>query len=284
MNFVHSFWINPLEGKKFTSLSNSLRITLVNYAYSVECIHKFGHTITLYTDVEGYEILKVIPYDKVVIVENDITQSKHFAASIKFVALQKMDLEDILIDGDIFLERPKVFDVIKNNEADLLVSLFEPLELIINKDNQYADIFNNVNLYADDIYKRPSFKKCPGWHNTSVMKFTNEEFKQKHIEQYIKHVQLIGDMEFKGSTWPDVIFEQYNLAPLSKHYGWTIDLINPYYGISEKWCWDIGFCHLGAVKMRAHETYLGRLEKLNYPLFKQLEEHLIKLLNKYGTN
>jgi hypothetical protein len=52
-----------------------LKITLVDHAYSVECIHKFGHTITLYTDEKGYEILKPIPYDEVIIIDNNISKN-----------------------------------------------------------------------------------------------------------------------------------------------------------------------------------------------------------------
>lgn len=189
MNFVHSFWSKPLEGKKFAHLEYSLRFTLVHYAYSVACIHKFGHTITLYTDEKGYEILKPVPYDKVIVIDNTITNNKHFAASMKFEALQRMSLDEIIIDGDIFLEKPKVFDIIKNNESDLLVSLFEPQALIININKQYSTMFNNLNIEEEELYKRPNFRKIKGWYNTSVMKFNNEEFKQKHIEQYIHHVK-----------------------------------------------------------------------------------------------
>lgn len=284
MNFVHSFWSKPLEGKKFAHLEYSLRFTLVHYAYSVACIHKFGHTITLYTDEKGYEILKPVPYDKVIVLDNTITNNKHFAASIKFEALQRMALDEIIIDGDIFLEKPKVFDIIKNNESDLLVSLFEPQALIININKQYSTMFNNLNIEEEELYKRPNFRKIAGWYNTSVMKFNNEDFKQKHIEQYIKHVKQVGNMEFKGATWPDVIFEQYNLTPLSEHYGWSIDMINPFYGETEVWCWDIGFVHLGAIKKQAHNEYLCRLETLDNKLFKQLEQHLINLFKKYGIS
>ena len=50
MTFVHSFQPEPMLQSKFRPLDIGLRITLVNYAYSVECVHKFGHTIELYTD------------------------------------------------------------------------------------------------------------------------------------------------------------------------------------------------------------------------------------------
>jgi hypothetical protein len=71
---------------KFNSLEKILAITLVDYAYSVECVHKFGHTIELYADKIGADLLSCIPYDKVHIVETP-TKNYHFAASIKFTAL-----------------------------------------------------------------------------------------------------------------------------------------------------------------------------------------------------
>ena len=75
MVFVHSFQPEPMLQQKFRNLDKGLKITLVDYAYSVECVHKFGHTIELYTDALGAEILKPIPYDKVHIVDNDITKN-----------------------------------------------------------------------------------------------------------------------------------------------------------------------------------------------------------------
>lgn len=53
MTFVHSFQPEPLLQQKFRQLNRGLAITLLDYAYSVECVHKFGHTIELYTDALG---------------------------------------------------------------------------------------------------------------------------------------------------------------------------------------------------------------------------------------
>lgn len=282
MTFVHSFWSKPLLQKKFQGIEKSLKLTLVNYAYSVECIHKHNHKIVLYTDSIGENILKIIPYDEIIVIDNTITQNYHFAASIKFEALQRMTLDQILIDGDIFLQKPKVFDCIENSKADMLVTLFEPRDRIINRHNELAILFNTLKE-IDPLYKRPRFIFNDGWYNTSIIKFNNIKMKQEYIEQYIKHVKSCEDLQFNGSVWPDVIFEQYNLTPLSKAKGYTIEQLNPYYIISDKWCLDIGLCHLGAAKVPLHNTYLQFLKNLNYKLVEAIEKHYEYLIKEYGN-
>jgi hypothetical protein len=54
----------------------------------------------------GAEMLSFIPYDNVIIVDMENT-SPHFAASIKFKALELIEPDDVLIDGDLFLTKPE---------------------------------------------------------------------------------------------------------------------------------------------------------------------------------
>jgi hypothetical protein len=51
-------------------------------------------------------MLSFIPYDNVIIVDMGNT-SPHFAASIKFKALELTGPDDVLIDGDLFLTKPE---------------------------------------------------------------------------------------------------------------------------------------------------------------------------------
>lgn len=280
MKFVHSFQASPLLNQKFNSLEQSLKIILVNYAYSVECIHKFGNTIELYTDKLGEEILKVIPYDKIHIVENNITDNYHFAASIKFEALKRMSLSEILIDGDIFLEKNLVFNIIKNLNSDIVVSLYEPRELIFKKEN-VIDLFNYYNIPTEDDYPLDTFEKIDGWYNTSLLKFNNQDTKNEYIRQYISHVKKAQTINFKGEAWPDIVYEQYNITNMLKNNNWTISAVQPKYGKDDIYPYKIGFCHLGALKQEGHSYYLRQLQTINFQLFKDIEKHYKYLMNLY---
>lgn len=278
MIFVHSFTAKPLLKAKFNTLNISLAITLVDYAYSVECIHKFGHTIELYADKIGADLLSCIPYDKVHIIEAP-TKNYHFAASIKFSALQQMSLDQILVDGDIFLEKTPIYDIIKNSNKDMLVSLFEPRELIFKKEN-VINLFKNGNIPSEDKYPIEPFEDIKGWYNTSVIKFNNQSLKDEYIRQYLHHLSMAESQEFEGSSWPDIIYEQYNIEKLLENTGCSIDTINPFYGVNDDYCFKIGFCHMGSAKLESHNFYLRRLQIINFELFKIIQNQYIRWINQ----
>lgn len=280
MVFIHSFQPEPMFQSKFRPLDVGLRITLLNHAYSVECVHKFGHTIELYTDVLGAEILKLIPYDKVHIIENDITKNYHFAASIKFKALQNMSLDQILIDGDIFLEKSIVFELLKNFNKDMVVSMYEPKDRIF-KPETIASMFQACNVQVQPGYELPENGEVKGWYNTSCLKFNNESLKQEYIRQYINHVKASESVDFTGAIWPDIVYEQYNIEAMLRNTGCELEMVNPYYNIDDEFAYKIGFCHLGISKERSQNFYLRRLQTLNYQLTLDLEEYYLYLINEF---
>lgn len=278
MVFVHSFQPEPMLQQKFRNLDKGLKITLVDYAYSVECVHKFGHTIELYTDALGAEILKPIPYDKVHIVDNDITKNYHFAASIKFKALQNMPLDQILIDGDIFLEKSIVYNIIEKLSDDVIVSLYEPKGRIF-KPETIAELIDSCVLVQQPGYELPKAEDIKGWYNTSLLKFNNDNIKQEYIHQYISHVKLADSQDFSNVIWPDIVFEQVNIEKLLENTKGSLAMINPYYNIDDEYAYKIGFCHLGLAKEISNSFYLRRLQTLNYQLTLDLEEHYLYLIN-----
>ena len=277
MVFVHSFQPEPMLQSKFRSLDKGLKITLVNHAYSVECIHKFGHTIELYTTSLGAELLKPIPYDKVHIVTNDITNNWHFAASIKFKALQNMSLDQCLIDGDIFLEKTPVFEILKHLNKDVVVSLYEPTARIF-KPETMSEMFKACEDFIQPGYELPEITNVLGWYNTSLLKFNNAEAKEEYIKQYITHVKFAESIDFSKTIWPDIVFEQCNLESMVKNMGYEIDMVNPYYNIDDAFAYKIGFCHLGVAKEISQTYYLRMLQTLNFQLSLDIQEHFIYLM------
>ena len=56
-----------------------------------------------------------------------------------------MSLDQILIDGDIFLEKSVVFELLKNIDKDIIVSMYEPKERIF-KPEAIQKIFKLCNI------------------------------------------------------------------------------------------------------------------------------------------
>lgn len=146
MNFAHSFWSKPLLNCKFNRFEEQLKIILTDYLLSFITIKDNGYDVTLYTDKIGADILSIINYDHIEIIENSITDDYNFAASIKFCALERMPLEDTLIDGIAFFKKVKFTVLQKEQELIFYVLLLKGKML-------YQIIQSCVNLHILQILK-----------------------------------------------------------------------------------------------------------------------------------
>jgi hypothetical protein len=284
MKYIHTFWSKPLVEKKFADYNSSLTIILTDYAYSANCIHKLGETIELYADEYGAELLSFIPYDKVHIVNGLENESKHFAAQIKFHALKDCELGDILIDGDLFIRKPKANEIIKTyKNFDIVYSFFEPPQYTINSQERaiYYSLgvnkFISNNIHFEEPYYWPLKPEDYGWINASLTQFNNQELKDKYIEQYFKHKDLLKHVNWE-KFWPDIVIEQKFLTLLSEKYSKKAIIENFYFDPeANNKALDIGFTHLGNLKQMLNEQITSMFINDN----KNLYNKMIEQLNKY---
>jgi len=280
MRFAHAFWSKPLTQKKFFDIKEAIEITLYEYALSVEMIHKHHHKITLYTDELGARILGVIPYDNVVILENTITDNYHFAASIKFEALKRMDIKDTLIDGDIFLHKKTVYEIIRDSTCDVLVSFFENKGYIDNcreRNEKMFDILKDKEL----TFPPENYDDLDGWYNTSTMHFNSQELKDAYIAQYIENIKRLDNGDY-GNTWPDLIIEQRNLFRLCQQMDKKIDVIVDDFPSPEsnQYSIEIGLLHVGSAKRQHQPVVVRDLMTVNKPLAKKIDHHISWMTKK----
>lgn len=275
MNFVHTFWSKPFLNNRFNKYQELLPIILTDYAYSYSCVKSHGHSIRLFTDKFGAEFLGFIPYDEVVILENLDNESTDFAAQIKFVALKQMRLDEILIDGDLFIRNHQVFEMIDSINYDVLYSFYEPVEYtLMNFSKEKIEYYNKILISVNNLknefrqtYSREfSINDCH-WPNTSLLKFSNQELKEEYIEQYEYHKNLLSNCDF-GHSWPDIWIEQKHLELLvnSKYKGRPLIYCYPSKG-ADLYASTIGFTHLGAGKVKYQEFVLKNLFELDKKLY-----------------
>ena len=185
MKFIHTFWSKPLLNNKFTNLEILLPVVLTQYAYSADCIHRLGEKIVLFADEVGAVLLSHIPYDDVIIVPNLENESVHFAAQLKFYALQHSDLDDVLIDGDLFLLKQDVLDIIKQSTADVLCSFVEIPQFtartwdLTDKHSTMVKQMSTI-IYAPP-YELPESPIDLMWVNTSLLRIKSPELRQEYI-------------------------------------------------------------------------------------------------------
>ena len=286
MKYIHTFWSKPLVEKKFADYNSSLTIILTDYAYSVECVHRLGETIELYADEYGAELLSFISYDKVHIINGLDNENTHFAAQIKFHALKNCELGDVLIDGDLFLRKQEANNIIKlyiNKGYDLVYSFFEPPEYTLNAQERVNLHTNGIKKIKENniVFEEPFYWPCRyedyAWMNCSLMSFNNQELKDKYIEQYFKHKELLNDVDWEN-IWPDIIIEQRFLTLLCEKYNIKPILEDFYLSPkAESNALLLGFTHLGGIKYVWNNTLVSIIEKENPSLLNNIMEQI----NKY---
>ena len=279
MKFIHTFWSKPLFNNKFDKFNNALTNILLNYACSAAFIHKYEEKIVLYADKQGARLLSCIPYDEVHIIDGLDEESIHFAAQIKFEALKRCDLGDVIIDGDLFLRKKEAIDYVKTITEDVAYSFFEPYKYVLRNEHVLEIMDNLVHSMSGVKYKKPY--KLPtsirefAYTNTSLMKFNNKDIRDKYIKQYYYHKDKLKECEFNG--WPDLIIEQRFLTILIEESGCTHKPIIDNYHIDPKAndvAIELGFTHLGSNKSQyinwVIELLKGTDEQLYYIVLRQL--------------
>ena len=274
MTFVHSFWSKPLLEGKFNKFDTQLPVILSDYAYSAACIKHFGHKIKLYTDDFGKELLSFIGYDEIIVIDGIDEKSIHFAAQIKFEALKRMGLDEYLIDGDMFLRRQPIYDILESIHTDFLYSFYEPYNYIFGYDlehstklyrseleimKKYEDKFIAPYTLEEDLNKYE-------WPNTSLMKFGNQHLKEEYIRQYEYYKNLLENEDF--TSWPDVIIEQFHMGKLLNTGYKSRPVVYDFpSNESNNYAYVIGFCHLGSQKVALLEKTFEWLKELDEKLY-----------------
>jgi hypothetical protein len=287
MKFAHSFWSKPLLENKFNNYTELMPVVLSEYAYSATCVHKNGHTIKLFADKLGAEMLSFIDYDEVIIIENTENWSIHFAAQIKFEALKRMKLDEILIDGDLFMRFQEAYIFADRCDVDFIYSFFENNKYIFSDEtkNNYYNKMRSILLKHEKEFKSPYIldrnNNLLEWYNTSFMRFNNQELKDEYIRQYEYHKSLLQNEDFED-TWPDVIIEQRHMVKLVKSKKYiAIPMCFDYPNDrANKFAVRIGFVHMGSIKIKYKETVFKWLKELNEPLYEKTLKHIETYKNK----
>jgi len=284
MRFVHTFYSEPLLRNKFNNFNTAITFTLTDYACSAAFVKHFGHQIILVTDKIGYALLSFIPYDEIIILNTDENRSVHFAAQFKIEALKHITLDDILIDGDLFIRDHQSYDLLAKCSEDVVVSFFEPLKYTLCSEARniyYTDMLNVMkNVTFEKPYHVPEMNDLE-WPNTSMLKFNSQELKDAYIKQYEHHCKLLSNYDF-NDKWPDIIIEQYFLRLLVQSADYSMKVFIEGFPSEEsnQHALNIGFTHLGYGKVSAQNL----VESWLYELDKDLYNVAMNEIKKYITH
>lgn len=119
MRVVHSFNSEYCSKEKFQ---------IYMYYFALSCIYakKSGFEVALHCDANTEAVLRNASYDEIITDIPHIDESlKQFFAAPKFIAMKNEPLGSIHIDGDVFLKKPNLVDLMNFDNYDCIVQSLE---------------------------------------------------------------------------------------------------------------------------------------------------------------
>lgn len=259
VQLVHSFYTRYLDEKSFF---------IHCLCFVLSCIYakKSGFLINLHTDKRGYEYLNMCPYDNIFVDLDDIDlpAPKLFAA-VKFKVMEKYPLGVIHIDGDVFLKKQELQDLIKFNEYDVIVQSIEAPPLYGGGWKESAS-----TLYRCE-YPDWANRECNIMFNCGVVGINNPELKKLYFDTYWDmYGQYCKNGIIKPSV-PDLVIEQQFLYDICKNkkykFKCLIDGNHP-----SKSANKIGYQHLlGNSKNKEYLQIIKKIKELDVNIYQKLK-------------
>jgi len=213
MKLIHSFWTKPyvigghLDGSE-------LRKNINCFAYSVACAKKLGAAIELHTDNLGKKLLEFLPYDNIHTTLEGFECDTTLWAAGKIETYKHLEIGDVYIDGDVFVEREFALYQLFNISADVL---------FLQTENSHINHYQNEQNRLSKIPFEFSWDKpyCCG-----VVRFSNAEAKEKYISKFEKCIEQMKKGDYVLDFSLNILFEQwlsvreikeYNIATLYRN-------------------------------------------------------------------
>lgn len=281
MHFVHSLWTRPMiTRRRNAEFVNSILVTTYCNATSVAWLKHLGANIDLYADGLGTDMLEYLPYDNIYPLKVPTNMLTNIWACGKFLALEKMPLGDVHIDGDVFIKTDKLIDLITSPNYDMVVQSIEDDETTLKKyytTTRNILLNNNIQAKSCSILEAPSF-------NCGTIGFYNQELKNKYLTEYffavkniLKNRHCIEDITSNPDIIPDLVLEQQFLYELAKDYKVNNLLGNTNTAYIK--AVELGYQHiLGGFKLRQLNHIINELKYVDFEIYNKTVKHIKYLM------
>lgn len=223
--FVHSFSTRPLRIDCYgIDGMQRLMMQVWYFSLSVAYLKRIGAKVVLHTDSFGKAVLGHLPYDEISLTLDDWPEGIHprFWAAGKFVALEAETGPCVHIDGDVFIKRPSLHEMIGGLlcENDLIVQCLDPAVMyncelpIFEKEKEYCQT-HGIVFDGKDAY------------NTGLLGFSSDETRHQLCRNYlelVRHLSKTLAKELDASVYatPDLVVEQKMTESFSRLHGWKV--------------------------------------------------------------
>jgi len=236
VRLCHSIWTKPMKGLRW-DIADQLKQNIWLFALSVAYAKKMNAEIVLHTDELGKEIFGFLPYDEIHLTLEGLNVHERFWAAGKIFAQEAEPLGSVHIDGDVFLKKPEVYKLIKDNSADLIVQMVEGDSTPSCLGSCYEE---NLNLVLSALNRNVPVefdRNQDSAFNCGLVRFNNPELKRRYIEGYKEMLEFCSREQsfikrLIANTYqcPDIIMEQWWLKSVADYYDYKVKTVLPGWG------------------------------------------------------
>lgn len=298
MKIIQSCWTAPMTtaGQLRWNITNQIETNLWLYGYSVDYLQMLGIDVDLYTDTYGASVFNCLPYSNIYTTLDKLQGKVHerFWSAGKIVALSEAPLGAVHIDGDVFLKKQAVLDVISNMTGyDCIVQMVERMSIFMTS---YADVLPMFKEAVGDRVSGFTYNLTEAV-NAGVLGFNNQQMKDEFINGYNQILHLcqadpkfmsILENDTEKKIEPNVVIEQYFLKSLSNVRKYSIKNIlelesdnfdDDWQHINEQ-ADEIGFAHAwGSSKYDSIPAIKEILYKRNKSLYNAITNKIAEMNN-----
>lgn len=280
MRLCHSVWTKPIIGFNY-DFRLKIECNLWLFSLSVAYAKQLNATIVLHTDSLGKRLFGYLPYDEIYLTLDDLNTPTCFWAAGKIHAQSFEPLGSIHLDGDVFLKKRVLLDILNFENYDVLIQNTESNNQIYNP---LLDKLREV-LSAENLPLELNFNNKLAF-NCGIIGFNNKEIKEKYIDGYKNLVNVCAQDEIfmkflstNRSFIPDLILEQWWLKCIANYYPCKVKALFPDITTLQEDAIQMGYTHLlGKKKYDLIDKVKERLKEINLEIYKKTESQMCKFI------
>jgi hypothetical protein len=214
-------------------ITGQLKTNLWLFAYSVMHAKRFAQKLTLHTDDLGLKYYGELGYDEVKTTLNILEdEPSRFWSRGKMVAIENEPIGSIHIDGDVFIKKPEMINVLDFPNHDVIVQCEERLGIFMR---HYFDTIHHYPIALTELPKgfNPKLKHAL---NCGVLGFNNEKVKSDYLKGYYNLVEqlkaseyFMDELKHNPKFEPNIVIEQFFLAGYCDKYKAKVKFVLPLY-------------------------------------------------------
>jgi len=225
---VYSLWTSPMDEQ--TVGFNTEKAFIECFTLSLHFSKKWFKEVHLVTDLKGKKLVKKygLKFDSI---NTDLetvmkgVHKQHWSLG-KIYACKIQDKPFIHLDNDVILFKP------------LPESFLESETGFQNIENEHQEKFYTFLLnHAEKNYKtKPVWFEADNYkaYNCGIIAFNKLDILEEWWNEALKYVQFLNDLNYEYNyNVPCLIYEQFAVYHLCRHYGYNVDLLS-FYGTPEQ--------------------------------------------------